>query len=265
MWTITTKILELLSMRYQVGLLHGSEHISMLLYSLVRREQPEVVVELGTGMGVSSVWIAAALKENGHGMLYTYDNGSHYEQADVKEFLHSLSGPIAELSTLSSHASYSDFMNKVFDLCDVSDRIRFTQRKLELPNTNFVRIDTGTHTVDLLFSDYMHSVVMVERIIASFLPMMSGTSSIFIDSASSHIPSYMALERITSMLNDQKLPATMSAMLSPDDLDRAARMMRTSTFKLMHLMEKLARPQNSTAWLRIEPADMVPPVTTFFH
>ena len=42
-----------------------------LLYSLVRAARPELVVEFGTSFGISAIYLAAALRDNGHGRLMT--------------------------------------------------------------------------------------------------------------------------------------------------------------------------------------------------
>lgn len=63
----------------------GGEHFKMfntggvevevaeLLYSLVRCWKPRVVVETGTHLGISSAYIAEALRDNGSGYLTTYE------------------------------------------------------------------------------------------------------------------------------------------------------------------------------------------------
>src|SRR5690242_9760801 len=42
-----------------------------LLYSLVRATRPEVVVEFGTSFGISTLYLAAAVRDNGAGHVYT--------------------------------------------------------------------------------------------------------------------------------------------------------------------------------------------------
>lgn len=47
----------------------------LLLHSIVRNTRPRVVVETGTFLGVSAMWIAAALAENGDGgVLHCFDD-----------------------------------------------------------------------------------------------------------------------------------------------------------------------------------------------
>jgi predicted O-methyltransferase YrrM len=45
----------------------------MLLHALVRNIQPRVVVETGTCLGASTIWMASALRLNGGGAIHTFD------------------------------------------------------------------------------------------------------------------------------------------------------------------------------------------------
>jgi len=265
MWNIAARFLELLATRYQIGALHGSEDISVLLYSLVRREKPKVVVELGTGLGVSTVWIASAMKENGFGVIYTFDNGSHFEKESVKDFLRDLSGPIEPLAKIAQEGTYVEFVTALFELCDVQEHITLVNDEIDIDSIENIRSAVGYELIDMIFSDYRHSPAVVEKIVAKFLPLMSETSSIFIDSASSHIPSFLTLEQLVQQLNDQKLPKRLRLSMTDEEQAAARKVLETTNFKLMHLMEKLDRRQNSTSWIRLEPADLIPPVSTFFH
>lgn len=261
-WSIRERIDYLLALREDLGRVHGSEEICMLLYSIVRRERPSIVVELGTGMGVTAAWIAAAMRENGHGVLYTYDNGAHYARPKVREFLQDLPLPLGELATIAGTGSYSEFLATLFDGAGVQDHVRFTQGDM---NMETVRDDLQGGTVDIVFSDFDHAAPMVQRVVAAFLPLLSDTASIFIDSASTHLPAFHALELLVAKLNRGGLPKGMADVLSDQDEARARKRISHSEFRLMHLIEAADRKQNSTAWLRMEPNDMVPPLTSFFH
>lgn len=57
---------------------------ALMLYHLVRATKPAKVLELGTNVGISSAYLAAALKENGKGALVTCD-ASPYRQRIAKE------------------------------------------------------------------------------------------------------------------------------------------------------------------------------------
>ncbi|MEV6873102.1 class I SAM-dependent methyltransferase [Amycolatopsis sp. NPDC051128] len=56
---------------YRTGSFASPPEIGLLLYSAVRSIRPEVVVELGTSYGFSTLHIAAALRDNGHGTVIT--------------------------------------------------------------------------------------------------------------------------------------------------------------------------------------------------
>ena len=67
----------------KISEVYGKERFCYLLYSLIRMEQPNTVVELGTGLGTCALLIAQALKENNKGIIWTIDNGADW--ADYKE------------------------------------------------------------------------------------------------------------------------------------------------------------------------------------
>ncbi len=66
-----------------------------LLYSLVRFSKPKICVETGCDEGMSTIYIAQALKDNGKGMLYTcdiepqlvYDAVMNIERAELAGFV----------------------------------------------------------------------------------------------------------------------------------------------------------------------------------
>lgn len=262
-WRLSSKGDFFLLLREVLGELYGSEDICLLLYTLAKREKVEVAVELGTGMGVTSAWIAAAMRENGFGKIFTYDNGSHYhDHAHVKEVLASLDGPLRGLASLSQSADYASFLQGLFDQADVAQHIAFHQTEIGRPP---VLEDLHGKSIDLLFSDFDHSPMMVQKIIGAFLPYMSPTSSIFVDSASTHLPSFYALNNMVSLLQDMRLPKSIAELLSHDEMLAALNLIGRSKFTLTHLVEKRDRAQNSTAWIRIEPVDILPPTSEFFH
>ena len=57
---------------WPVGSLFESE--GKKLYDLVIEHKPKVIVEIGTLDGCSTTWLAAAVKENGIGHVYSIDN-----------------------------------------------------------------------------------------------------------------------------------------------------------------------------------------------
>lgn len=264
MWHIKSSINNLLAIRSQIGSLHGSDELCVLLYSLAKREKPATVIELGTGLGVTSVWIAAAMQENGHGLLYTYDNGSHYQKPGVQDFIANLDGPLRELAGRADSSAYSDFMEEVFRFAGVNRHVRFRETDIALDGSTTDK-DLGDEKIGWLFSDFNHSPETLQRLLRTYLPRMESCGSIFFDSASTFLPSFYTLERLVDMLNTNKLPTALVEGIDDRGAERLAAFICRHRFRLMHLVEKAERAQNSTAWIKIEPCDVVPAGATYLR
>lgn len=264
MLRIGSTIEPLLRIREEMGWLYGSEDLCVLLYSLVKRERPSIVVELGTGLGVSTAWMAAAMEENGHGRLHTYDNGSHFVSEPSRKFLRDLSEPLASFSRQSEGLNGFDaFIHSLLEWVGVGDRVVVRRQDISMKAVaSDLALKEG---IDMVFSDFNHSPENIQSLLGALIPQMRETSSIFIDSASTHRLSYLALERIVDHLNQGRAPAGLSKELSQDEAERLQCRVRSSSFRLMHLIEATSRAQNSTAWLRIEPIDIHVAGATFFH
>ncbi|GFZ97800.1 class I SAM-dependent methyltransferase [Dyella caseinilytica] len=257
-WSLAQNIDYLLALRDQMGPVYGSDDLCMLMYSFVKREKPKVVVELGTGLGVTAAWIAAAMRENGFGRLYTYDNGGDFRFRDVKTFLSGLRDPLNNLAELGSDAGYVDFLNALFQGADLAGCISLGFGEIDLNDVSYVEKMLDGSSVDMLFSDFSHSPEVICGVMGSFLPLMSKTSSIFIDSASTYVPSFLAIERLVDFMNCQKLPEVILSKLDLDKLNIVRNLISNSFFRLIHLVENRDRAQNSTALIRIEPYNMFP-------
>ena len=254
----------LLRIRDVIGPIYGSEDISMLLYTLIRREKPKRVVELGTGLGVSTVWMAKAMKDNGAGSILTFDDGRDSDEA-FRVIRRAQEHLPAELRP-SSGTSFAEYLQTLFRYCGVADHV--THRSLTLaPGTDdLLPPDANVGgNIDLLFSDFAHGPDQVMDILACFLPLMSECSSIFIDSASTHLMSFLVLERVIGQLNDGKIPNRFLAVESRERRWSLFQCVTQRTFRLMHLIERRDRSQNSTTWIRIEPTDWVPHPVTLLH
>jgi predicted O-methyltransferase YrrM len=57
------------------------------LYALVKWFRPKTVVEVGTHIGMSAVWMARALQENGEGKLYCIDNFCWIEEKQEEQWI----------------------------------------------------------------------------------------------------------------------------------------------------------------------------------
>lgn len=264
MLRLGSSIEQLLRIREEIGWLYGSEDLCVLLYSLVKREKPAVVVELGTGLGVSTAWMAAAMKEMGKGTLHTYDNGSHYISEPSQKFLSGLTEPLASFARLEEGLDgFNAFIHSLMKWVGVEEHVVIHRDDISMKKV--VSDDAFQAGVDMVFSDFNHSPESIQALLSAFLPVMRETSSVFIDSASTHRLSYLALERIVEHLNQGRLPAGLAKGLNEDQIQHVEGKVRRSSFRLMHLIETHDRAQNSTAWLRIEPIDIQAAGATFFH
>jgi len=64
----------------------ASEGERLLLYSLIRSLQPQVVVETGTHKGLSTLYMASALHDNEKGTIYTADPGEWGAPVNFRKF-----------------------------------------------------------------------------------------------------------------------------------------------------------------------------------
>jgi predicted O-methyltransferase YrrM len=82
----------------------GSEKASRLV-QLVREVRPSLIVEVGTAIGYSGLWIADALRELGHGRLFTFEldadraaeAGRNFQRAGVDHLITQYRGDAREL------------------------------------------------------------------------------------------------------------------------------------------------------------------------
>ena len=56
--------------------LYGTENFNYFIYSLIKMDKPKTVVELGSGLGTTTLMMAQAIKENKIGILHTIAFGS---------------------------------------------------------------------------------------------------------------------------------------------------------------------------------------------
>jgi hypothetical protein len=248
------------ALRYKLGPMYGSEDLCVLLYSLVKREKPKVVVEFGTGLGVSTAWIAAAMAENGVGTIYTVDNGSNFDRSREKYALASLDGP---LESLAGCTTLSDFLTESLARCGGSKHVKVIGRDIDLSDRGWLDEEMGLPVdecnIDMVFSDFDHSVPAIVSLLAMFLPRLNANASIFIDSASTKMMSYYMLESLMTMLEANKVPLELiNAAGSESDRRKIRDVITGSIFKLIHLVERHDRPQNSTAWLKINAPSLLP-------
>jgi hypothetical protein len=255
-------LLPLMQMRNMVGYLYGSEDISLLFYALIRREKPQNLIELGTGVGVTALWMAQACKENGSGKVWTIDDGSQWQ--DVAHFRTAMM-PLSTVPPFNqidfNTVTYVEFMQQAIQLLDLGPHLEFMPVHLELDSG--LKLDPDKYPFmrtpwDFLFLDINRMPDHILDILHQFLPRMGPWGSIFIDSASTSAVSFLFLENLVTQLNAGKVPRR---FLNEPDAEWRRQLfdaVAAHRFTLMHLVERLQREQNSTAWLKIEPNDYVP-------
>ncbi len=255
-------LVPLLELRNRIGGIYGSEDICMLLYCLIRRERPKNVVEIGAGLGVSAFWMAQAMKENGQGCIWTLDDGSHWE--DRKE-LHRALAPLAGVAPFDAldmaQLDYPLYFNACTELLGLQDHLTFLDAHLDLTDeAGFTeeKFPFLAQPIDFLSHDITRGPDDILDLLYLFLPRLSESASVFIDSASTSLTGYLVLERLVDQLNQSKVPRRFLLGQSERTRRQLCDLVANRRFRLMHLIERKSRPQNSTAWLKIEPNDYLP-------
>lgn len=234
----------------RIGLVYGTEDWSIFMYALVKMQTPQHVIELGTGLGATALWVAQAMKEIGHGKLHTIDNGQDWPNI------------LAQSPELFSESQRG--MDFPAYMADLIARFGLQQHLEHLPRS-MPPYPQVNGKLDMLFSDFRHGPNDILEILGHFLPCMNDCSSIFIDSASTSFASFALLELLTDQLNAGKVPAMLLQATATGQHDALWQQVRSSRYTLMHMVERKNRAQNSTAWLKIQPVDLRPYPLAPFH
>jgi len=255
-------LLPLMQMRNIAGYLYGSEDISLLFYALIRREKPQNMIELGTGVGVTAFWMAQAAKENGAGKVWTIDDGSQW--SDVDHFRRAMA-PLSQVPPFDridfARVTYADFIRQATELLGLGDHLVFLNQHLPLDRPDVfasAELPFLQTPWDFLFLDISRQPDHILDVLRDFLPRMGTVGSVFIDSASTSVVSHLFLENLVEQLNRGKVPRHFLQHGDPAQQRLLTDFIASRRFTLMHLVERLRRSQNSTAWLKIEPNDYVP-------
>ena len=254
--------LPLIELGNRLGFIYGSEDIAMLLYCLVRRERPINILELGTGLGVSAFWMAQALKENGGGQIWTIDDGSHWQ--NVTELRRAVA-PLMDLAPFDAldldSLDYPTFVQNAIAVLGFNEQCQFLHESIDLTNDDEMS-SRGygflQQPIDLVFADFLRGPDDILDILYILLPHLAETASLFIDSVSTSLSGYLFMEKLVDQLNHSKVPRRFLMGPSEERARQLSDLVARRKFTLMHLVEKKARDQNSTAWLKIEPNDYVP-------
>ena len=234
---------ELLEYAQDLGPEYGTDISSIYLYAMVRMQRPDVVLELGTGLGTCAFFMAQALKENDRGHIWTVDDGSHWQTTRENDGVRRRVDDTAP--------KYGDYIRGQAGALGLADHLTLIEAKLPpYPAPN--------KSIDLLFSDFRHDPHGIIHLLATYLPIMSEASSIYIDSASTYYPSYLLLENLTAMFNRGTVPQHLLDAAGQANSSKLMELIPSRRFTLVHITEPAAREQNSMAWLKIEPHDLVP-------
>jgi len=223
---------------------YGSEKFAHFIYSHILMQQPKTIIELGTGLGTTSLMMAQAAKETGCGMVYTVDDGRDWNTMS-STCLH---------DKFKDHSTYFENLVKKMK---VDKFIKLVNHNLNLKGLRF----NPTGSVDLVYADATSSGAPgCIDVLHAYLPIMTPNSSIFIDRASTINHSYLLLERIIEQFNGGKIPSVLLKQQSPLDEHLLRRCVAQSKFTLIHLTEKntnkVNKNQNSVAWIKIEPVNV---------
>jgi hypothetical protein len=162
--------------------------------------------------------------------------------------------PVARLS-------YGGFLDAMASKFNLLERVTFVEAHLTektLVETLQGKTDALNSPLDLVFSDYVSSAPGVYETLGALLPYMSDRGSIFLDAIPTRFETYLSLERAVEQLNAHKIPQTISAAFPADHCEALVGMLRKHQLRVIHIVERKRRAQNSTAWVRIEPIDLIP-------
>lgn len=260
------RLARLWRLREDLGPLYGSENLSLLLYTLARREKWANMVELGTGLGVCTVWLGRAAQDNGLGHVHSVDDGSHFQNMPSsirRQVLRAvtarttLAGPKPCAATANRPIGYERYLQRIDRMAGVADRITHYGRHLDLDRLEHLSstdLPFLAIPIDMLFTDIDHGPAAILAILRRFLPSMSTHGSIFIDGASEHASSRRLLDQLVAQMNRARVPSRLSEGMPAPRTRRLGRLVRSCRFTLVHLVERERRPQNNTAWILIAPA-----------
>ena len=237
-----------------IGTQFGTDRFSVFLYALITMVSPEVIVELGTGLGLSAFWMAVAAKRNAKGVVYSVDNFSRFstERESIEGALSSLRERLS--MQLDERCTADQYFQVRSDALGIRDHLRLIKATMNLNDPgHFSKYPFSDKPIDLLFSDFKHGARDIIALVGQFLPRMAESSSIFIHSAPGAWTSHLVLEQLCLYLNSGRVPKLLKEQCF-EDLEPIVRQRR---FTLVQLTEPDRLTQNSAAWIKIEPIDLL--------
>jgi predicted O-methyltransferase YrrM len=235
-----------------VSELYGTESFCYFLYSLIKMDRPSVVIELGCGGAATTLMAARALSENGHGHLWTIDNGSDWTSDLVRETCLDAFGGNERVE------SYTDFIGKLVERFSLSEQVTLVDMTL-----NGIEFFDPGRRIDMVFSDATPSHPEgCLSLLKYYLPRVNPYSSIFIDRAGTINHAWLLLRFLVDRLQAGKIPWHLIDGSTVEEQNAVEKLARTCEFQLINLTEtrhnKQNKTQNSRAWIKIQPNDYVP-------
>ena len=254
------QLLEIL--KSEIGPVYGSQTLAMLLHVLALREKPMKVLELGTGLGTTTAWIASAMAQNGLGKIVSIDNGAHFppdprNTAFVERFRQVFPDP----------QTHPDYMTDLKQRLSFGDRIEFYNRDLnfDTPDDLLQSLDVPGEDYDWVFCDVTHGPRAVEVCLAAFLSISARCFSLFIDSASTYTQSFLVSERMIEQLNRGKVPDCLNEFDDPARREFVRSLAQDREFRIHHFTEQADSSQNATMLIQAFPVDSIPYPATFMR
>jgi len=130
-----------------------------LLYALVLSLKPKIVLEVGSHIGAGSVWIGAALKENGFGRAYCLEPQEHYYElhtshmviADVYKY-------VRTLRLFSTDEALNRFITEPVDMCFLDANHSYSAARKDLEIVDSLLSDRGIIILDDTGSGHSGSI-----------------------------------------------------------------------------------------------------------
>jgi len=226
---------------------YGTEHLSLLLYSLIRMQRPNNIIELGAGYGTASTLMGQALKENQKGKIWCIDNQSDWPI--IKSKLEVIG---------ENYNSYDDYFSYIINNFKLNDYMEYKNFNVDFKSqSKFFTIDKS---IDILFADSDSDAESIAKTLSFYLPKMSNYSDIFIHRASTRHHSLMTIESIVNHLQRGNIPQILLESKTDDEINKFFDFVRRSKFTLINIAEspenKVNQQQNGAAWIKIEPLDI---------
>lgn len=224
----------------RIGPYYGTETRSMFLYCLIRMHKPTRALELGTGFGVSALWMARALWENGSGIIHVADRGFEFDENKRSLFRPEELRP-----------TFKEYFDAMVHRHGLQDHVNFIQ-------SSFPPYPNPENEFDFIFSDFKHGPANLLDILGFYLPKMASVSNLFIDSAPSLFGSYMMLQELMAMFERGHVPELLLQRTESEEVDKLRQFIQSHSIQAVPITENIARSQNSFMWLRIQPIDLMP-------